>query len=316
VRAADDDRTRTRRLLRWYPRQWRDRYGDELAAFLEDTYGQGPVPRRARIDLVRAATVERVRRFPFAAHASLPEERVRGGALLVLWGWALVVVGGTILAKFADNWKLATPPSARLLPTVSYDAVVGAAAVGAVVIAAAVLTVLPSFGRFLRGGGWRQARRPLMGAAAVTVVTVVVGSGVVVWAHAIGPVARNGGSWPYTAAFVVLVGLFVATVMTWTGVSAAVVGRLDLSGRVLAREGRLALGLTGVMVVVTGATVAWWAALATRAPRVLSGAPAGAAGTRVPAALVVAGLCLVAGVTVALRGAGRVRQALPGTSSI
>jgi hypothetical protein len=49
------------RLLRWYPPAWRHRYGEELMALLEDTYGTGPLPRRCRTSLFRSGMIERAR---------------------------------------------------------------------------------------------------------------------------------------------------------------------------------------------------------------------------------------------------------------
>jgi hypothetical protein len=48
-------------MLQWYPPAWRRRYGEELMALLEDTYGDGPIPLRCRIALFRSGTIERVR---------------------------------------------------------------------------------------------------------------------------------------------------------------------------------------------------------------------------------------------------------------
>lgn len=40
------------RLLRWYPPTWRDRYGEEFAAYLEDAHPSGRLPWRARLSVV------------------------------------------------------------------------------------------------------------------------------------------------------------------------------------------------------------------------------------------------------------------------
>ena len=50
-----------KRILRWYPTGWRRRYGEELIAMLEDTHGEGELPPRARISLVRAGLIEQIR---------------------------------------------------------------------------------------------------------------------------------------------------------------------------------------------------------------------------------------------------------------
>jgi hypothetical protein len=48
-------------ILRWYPAAWRRRYGEELVAMLDDTYGDAALPRRARISLFRSGVIERIR---------------------------------------------------------------------------------------------------------------------------------------------------------------------------------------------------------------------------------------------------------------
>ena len=51
-----------RRVLRWYPVAWRRRYGEELIAMLDDTYGAaGELPRRTRMSLIRSGLTERIR---------------------------------------------------------------------------------------------------------------------------------------------------------------------------------------------------------------------------------------------------------------
>lgn len=47
-------------VLRWYPSAWRRRYGQELVALLEDTYGDQPLPLRCRSSLMHSGTRERV----------------------------------------------------------------------------------------------------------------------------------------------------------------------------------------------------------------------------------------------------------------
>jgi hypothetical protein len=52
-----------KRILRWYPATWRRRYGEELVAMLDDTYGDDKLPPRVRASLVRSGITERVRRW-------------------------------------------------------------------------------------------------------------------------------------------------------------------------------------------------------------------------------------------------------------
>ena len=81
------DRTAGRRLLRLYPRWWRDRYGDEMTALLEARR----LRRRDRVDLVRGA---------FDAHLRGAEPGTTPGfaivaALVAGAAWTIVGVAST-----------------------------------------------------------------------------------------------------------------------------------------------------------------------------------------------------------------------------
>ncbi|MGH3153400.1 MAG: hypothetical protein ACRDOB_22080, partial [Streptosporangiaceae bacterium] len=47
------------RLLRWYPRAWRERYGSELLALIQDTLDQGLPTWRLRLSVARGGLRER-----------------------------------------------------------------------------------------------------------------------------------------------------------------------------------------------------------------------------------------------------------------
>ncbi len=44
-----------RKLLRWYPRAWRERYGEEFLAMVEDSLAGGRPTWRLRLGVARAA---------------------------------------------------------------------------------------------------------------------------------------------------------------------------------------------------------------------------------------------------------------------
>ena len=43
------------RLLRWYPRAWREQYGEELLALIQDTLDEGRPTWRLRLGVIGAA---------------------------------------------------------------------------------------------------------------------------------------------------------------------------------------------------------------------------------------------------------------------
>jgi anti-sigma factor RsiW len=82
-------RRRGERVLRWYPRAWRERYRDELLALVEDYRESGRFRFRDRLDLVRAG-LQLHRRTKVPSRFS---QRGRVAARLVGCAAALVVFG-------------------------------------------------------------------------------------------------------------------------------------------------------------------------------------------------------------------------------
>ncbi len=298
---------RHERLLRWYPPAWRERYGEELLALMEDTYGERGVPARGRAEIVRAGLRQRLE--PGSAPPG-PADRVRSGALLVLWAWVLVVVAGTGYAKFVEHWDVATPTAHRWLPAAAYGTVQAAAGLGAAVLATGALVALPAFVRFLRGGGWPDVRRPVVRAVALVSAAVVVTATVVLWSHAVGPAARATGSTALGVVGALWGALLLAALAAATGALVAVVRRLELSATVLRFEGWLAVALTALVLVVLAGVVLWWAAIATWAPAFLTGSGLAAGHAPAPPALVAGGLLLLAGAALAVAGTVRVLRAI------
>lgn len=56
MRSRDDRATRATRVLRWYPTAWRERYGAELVALLDDTHADASLSVRERCSLARAGS--------------------------------------------------------------------------------------------------------------------------------------------------------------------------------------------------------------------------------------------------------------------
>ncbi len=298
-------------VLRWYPASWRARYGDELEALLEDTYGDGGLPVGTRLALMRSGTVERLRRCGLGRGAGA-HGRVRSGSLMVLAAWALVVVGGSVFAKTAEHWDGVTPPADRSLPAAGYAAVFGAALTGAAAVVLAASLCLPSFVRGMQQGGWVRIRRPTVRAGVLTILTGLTGVGAVVWAHHLDGPQRNGSFWPYTVVALVGAALVATTLASWVLVAAAAVVELPLPDRVLRACGALSVLVALAIAVVLGGALTWWWSVAAHAPWFLDGGPERpAAGTPVPAPLAAASLLMVLGLALASGGAWRVARSLP-----
>ena len=302
---------RYERLLRWYPREWRDRYGGEMTALLEDSYATASdVPVRARLGLVRRGLAERARTAGFVGAALDPAQELRAGALLVLCGWPLFLIAGAVFGKFADNWWIGTPAVERLPASASFNAVAVLGVLGCTVVALAALLAVPSFVRLVRAGRWSAVRRPVRRAGLAFVIAAVLLGGGLAWAHHLGPHDRNGGLAVYSTAFVVIgLAAFVAILLAAVA-AVAVARRVDLSARVLRGLGVMALVLSVVMTLFFAGFVTWWATEAAYAPTVLSnGIGSGVPFTsgKVPPTLLLAGLLMVVGL--AFGGLGSVRAA-------
>jgi hypothetical protein len=267
------------RLLRWYPPAWRARYGDELVALIEDELGGRSPGWRLRAAVAGAGLRERAHHAGLTGDTRPPMVRVRAWSLVVLGAWTPFVVAGASFQKLSEHYDAALPAAARALPTWAFDAVVVAAAIGALLVLVGALAVLPAFVRFLAGGGWSVVRRLARRATVVSTVAVVAFVGLLLWAHSLSDAQRNGGVWPYGAAFLSWALLTASALVLWTAAAVTVTRRLDLTAGVVAFEAALATGLAAVMVAITVATALWWAAIAAHAPWVLHGTAPGSAGS-------------------------------------
>jgi hypothetical protein len=305
-------------MLRWYPPSWRARYGGELAALLEDTYGVSGVPFRDRLCIVKAGVVERARSAGVLGDSTGPNERLRAGSLLVLGAWSVFMIACAIFARFSKGWRRVTPIGVRGVPNDVYLAVVWAGAVGVVVVAGAAVVVLPAFIRLIRGTGWVSIRRPMLRGVVVGVTAVAVTAAGVVWAQHVRSHERPGGLWVY-GMFFLLCGLGIVTATaTSTDASVSVSRRLDLSPRTLRALGAMAIALALIMTVIVAGTFTWWGAVATLAPRVLRngiGSSVAVTPNTLPFTLVVVGMLMLIGLGTAAVGTVRVARSMKSSIS-
>ena len=296
--------------MRWYPSHWRERYGEEMAALLEDTYATASeVPLCQRVSLAWAGLGERARAAGVVGRSQSPDVRLRGGSLLVLCGWAFSLAAGAIFAKSADHWSSGSPSSGRWVATGGFNVVGAAAGAGCLIVLLAALAVLPAFVRFVWSGGWRAVRRPVLvalGSCAVSGALFVV---LVAWAHNLSAHDRNGGL-PIYGWFFVLVSLaFFAALGCGTAAAVAVARKLELSQRTLQALGVMAIALVGVMALAFVSLVAWWASEAVHAPRFLAqvignGVPFQS--SVVPPTLLASGVLMVVGLALGVAGLVRI----------
>ncbi|MBV8079519.1 MAG: hypothetical protein JO186_03990 [Actinobacteria bacterium] len=239
-------------LLRIYPRRWRERYGDELLALLEAE----PLTWRVRADVVASGLRERL-------CGTVPPQG------LVLWAWSVFVIGGMGFQKTSEHWQVVVAANDRAVPTVAFDVVQAAAAIGSAAVLAGVTLALPSFVRDLRSGGWSRLRRPILIASATTLLA----------AAALVAVALHHD---IVAASIFVVSA-VFSLFAWTHAAALAARRV---AKVRAHA-PLALTVVATMIVMMVGAAVWFAAVNAHAPSFV-----GAAQLAVTATFMLAGTAL------------------------
>jgi hypothetical protein len=245
-------------LVRAYPRSWRERYGDEVLAWV----GEGGLGPARALDLVRGAMD--VRLHPELVEKGLIRmvERLRGSVLGVLCGYAVFVVAGAGYQKLTEyedftaaaNRHAALGATSRTIVVASVVALVAMVVAGAPIGLATVRQAL---------AGRRALWRPL-GLVALALLWTAGTLALMAWR------ARSSPLPPGTMASVSEVAGWLASLLlaVTVGVAAAVtaVRRSEL-GLGLLRLGTAAVAVVAAaMLVMLGATVWWGLALRSADP--------------------------------------------------
>jgi hypothetical protein len=265
-------RRTTRRLLRLYPRAWRERYGSELEALILETSAGRRVGWGTRLDVTLSAVREHAHRL---APGGAAPERSRAGMMIALWAWMLFVCGGATVQKVSEHWQGSVPGRERDLPSAAFDVLVAAAGAGGMLVLAGLAVLVPSAWSFLRAGRMRDIRGPLVRSLAATLPALATGIAIILWAHRLTASQRNGHDAAYAATFAIFALLMALALASWTATAGALVSRLELSARVLRAEAALACALAGAMLAASAATLLWWSSAASAAPAFLAPQPHG-----------------------------------------
>ena len=273
-----DAARRARQLLRWYPRAWRDRYGEEFAELLISDIAERPRSAARTLDVARGGIVARLAGTGLCGIPVAGEQPARCLAALGACLAVFVVVGAAMWSQLTVGWQWQAPGSAAAtagmvamsgaMLAFAALAVLGAAPVAWVVIArlargprrghlivpvlvfAASLAVLFIGGRHF-GNGWPgTGGHPWAGGAVRIGGHEWIGRGLVPggfaafsWAATLSVTTY----WLHPAALAAFPALEVGWMVTsplllggaiWS--AAMLVRRAGLSPRVLAFEGRLA----------------------------------------------------------------------------
>ena len=266
-------------LLRWYPRAWRERYGEELLALIQDNLDEGRPAWRLQLSMIWGGLSERGRQ---ARHAR-PERRARrhrgrhgarghrDSARLPRQATAKAAFqrpgrsdkGSTILAAGlicgVGLGSLTSSPSsaARAWQAVALDAVLAAVALTGALVLADGLAALPALVRFLRAGGWPKIWRRVGWAAGAT---AAAGGGLVfVWGSD-WQTSRNV-SWATLAGLLVAGLAMTGAIGLWSATATATARHLMLTPRVRAAQLMLGAVLPTAVRAMVAAFALWWSAI-------------------------------------------------------
>jgi hypothetical protein len=282
--APDPAPQRAARLLRWYPKAWRSRYGEEFTELLIADISERPRSGARTADVIRGALVARLADAGLCGCAPEGHARVRASlASLTCCAAVFLGVGGALWSQLTIGWQWSAPDSAATSAAV----VVMSAAMGvfAVLALLAVLAVAWSVAARLARRGPRGLLGPSVLLATGLAVVVVGGrhfgngwpgtGGYHPWAR---PVLVPGGvaafSWASTLsvssfwAHPAALAALPAAELAWMAVSplavaclvagaAATVRRTQLSPRVLRFAIRLGYAACITMAVFLGGCCAW-----------------------------------------------------------
>jgi hypothetical protein len=103
-------RREAQRLLRWYPKGWRDRYGEEFVELLIADIGERPRSRRRVADVARSGLLARLTSAGLAGPVLGPVDQARVGlATLVCATAVFVTVGVAMWSQLTIGWQWSAP---------------------------------------------------------------------------------------------------------------------------------------------------------------------------------------------------------------
>jgi hypothetical protein len=162
------------RMLRWYPRGWRARYGEEFTALLIADFTERPRCWRRGADVARGGLLARLSGAGLAGHPLDPAAARRAGRAACACALAtFLTVGSALWAQLTVDWQWA-PPGSR-----ATTAAMLAMSSGLLLLAGVALAALAWLGRALlragREGRRSLAARPALLAAGGALILVVGG---------------------------------------------------------------------------------------------------------------------------------------------
>jgi hypothetical protein len=249
------------RLLRWYPRAWRERYGEELLVLIQDTLEEGRPTWRLRLGVISGGLRERAHQAVRAGKAA-----AKGTSS----GWLMAFIAGSTLANLPWNLKASLPLARAWQKTAAFDGLVGAFAVTGVVVLAGGLVAAPAFIAFLREGGWPKIRRRVAWAAGATVAAGAGLAGLFLGQRSMSS-AQVNQSWTFGAGVVATTVALVAAAGLWASATTATAKHLKLATRARAAQPLLGAVTLIAALAIVPANLIWLAATQSSLPWLVVG---------------------------------------------
>lgn len=98
---------RVARLLHWYPREWRERYGEEFEAVLSSSLSDGKGGFRLSFNVAREGTVARLESMGLVGNSAPPLERARASVMTIYLSMLGFLTSAAVLAFYDKGWQRA-----------------------------------------------------------------------------------------------------------------------------------------------------------------------------------------------------------------
>lgn len=256
----------SRRLVRLYPRAWRERYGEEFLALLEER----PASVKDLLDVARGALDAWLRPQVVSERKMVVVERMRGSVLVVLWAWAFLVVAGVGFQKMTEYEDFVRAARDNVAVGVAFYAVV----IGAVLALAAVVVggAPVAFAALRKALAEGRKDVPLMFCVPPLCLAAFVGYALLLVGVIYPALGRPAVHDPVNVAlFLSLVGAFLLAAGASAGAVSAAVRRSEVGGRTIRFALYPVTVAAAAMVVVLVGTAVWGMALRVQAPALFAG---------------------------------------------
>jgi hypothetical protein len=257
-------------LLRLYPSSWRERYGDEFAALLDEC----PLTPFTVFDIVLGALDAHIEPSDETGRILRMLQQTRRSAITVFCAWIAFVVAGLAFNQMIED-DVRQLNSAHPGVAIAYYVVMVAAVVALLAVLVGGLPI--AFAALRRA--LAEGRRDVLLFFAVPPVALAVWllwTWLLVNQIAPGNGAANGN---VSLLFLSWIGLFVLAAIASTAAVSLAIARVEIAPRLFRFALAPATITTLAMVVMLGAVIAWGLVMRSEAPSYLS-SPTGPAALR------------------------------------